>query len=119
MRNGKNILKAVVIGVVLLSAPVAMAATDKMHLIYGQVKKVDTAADTIQVQAHVKNKDKEFVFHLAPQASLMNQGKKIMLGDLKEGSRVALHYTHDKGKLLAHSISVRNQTPEKSKEMKY
>jgi len=27
---------------------------------------------------------------------------------------VALHYTHDKGVLMAHSISIRNQTSEPS-----
>ncbi|HET6464766.1 MAG TPA: hypothetical protein VFH55_04045 [Nitrospiria bacterium] len=114
MWNGKSILGGMVIAVVLLSGTVAMAATEKMHLIYGQVKKVDAAADTVAVLADVKNKQKEFTFHLAPQASLTDQGKKIMLGDLKEGSPVALHYTHDKGELLAHSISLRDQAPEPS-----
>jgi len=114
MWNGKSILGGTVIAVVLLSGTVAMAATEKMHLIYGQVKKVDAAADTVAVSADVKNKEKEFIFHLAPQASLTNQGKTIMLGDLKEGSRVALHYTHEKGALLAHSISLENQAPEPS-----
>jgi len=116
MWNIKSILEGMVIALVLFSGPVAMAATEKMHLIYGQVKKVDTAADTVAVSADVKNKEKEFVFHLAPQASLTDQGKKIMLGDLKEGSHVALHYTHDKGTLLAHSVSIRNQSSMKSEK---
>jgi Cu/Ag efflux protein CusF len=116
MRKEKGILIAVVIGVVILSNAMAMGATEKMHLIYGQVKKVDTGADTVAVLAGVKDKEKEFTFHLAPQASLNDQGKKIILGDLKEGSRVALHYTHDNGKLMAHSISIRNQSSMKSEK---
>jgi len=116
MWNGKGISGALIVALVLLSVPVAMAATEKMHLIYGDVKKVDPAADTVSVLADVKNKEKEFLFHLAPQASLNDQGKKIILGDLKEGSRVALHYTHDNGKLMAHSISIRNQGSMKSEK---
>lgn len=114
MWNGKNVLVGMVIAVIFLTGPIAMAAMEKMHLIYGQVKKVDTGADTVAILAEGKDKEKEFTFHLAPQSSLSDQGKKIMLGDLKEGSHVALHYTHDKGTLLAHSITLRNQAPEPS-----
>ena len=112
----KNLLAgftAFVIATALLGIAPAMAAQGKLHKIVGQVKKVDAVASTVTVTETMGKKEK--TFHLAPQASISRNGEKAMLGDLKEGDRVTVHYAKEKGTLTAHSISLENQVAKPAK----
>jgi Cu/Ag efflux protein CusF len=101
-------LTAFVVTTALLGMAPTMASQGKLHSIVGQVKKVDSGANTVTVSETKGKKEKEKTFHLAPQASITRNGEKVALADLKEGDRVTVHYASEKGTYTAHSISLGN-----------
>lgn len=112
MKSLGQIFGAFVIAMALLGIGTAMAAQGKLHTMVGQVKKIDSAATTVTVIETVGKKEKEVIFHLAPQASITRNGEKVMLADLKVGDHISVHYTDVKGKLTADSISLENRQAE-------
>ena len=89
-----------------LSTSLGFAAQDVVHAVDGTVKKIDTGTKTLVVDT----KDgTEHTFHYAGDATVdgaKDTGKATMagLGDLKEGSKVAVHYTVVGGKETTHEV---------------
>lgn len=108
MQISYQFLRAFVMAVVLLGSSVALAASPKEHTIVGQVKKIDTVANTVTVMQTVGKKEKQVVFNLSPGISITRNDQKVMLGDLREGDRVTVRYADEKGKLMAHTIALKN-----------
>jgi uncharacterized protein with beta-barrel porin domain len=89
-----------------LSTSLSLCAQDVVHAVDGTVKKIDTGSKTIVVDT----KDgTEHTFHYASDVTVdgaKDTGKATAagLGDLKEGSKVAVHYTVVAGKETTHEI---------------
>ena len=109
MKSPLKILGALVIVMPLLGSAVAMATPGKQHTMVGEVKKIDMAANTVTVKGIVGKKEKEVIFHLAPEATVTRNDQKIVLGDLKVGDRIVVRYSSTKGTFMAHTISLDNK----------
>jgi hypothetical protein len=98
--------KFAVLSAFALSTCVALRAQDVVHAVEGTVKKVDSGSKTLVVDA----KDgTEHTFHYTSDAVIhgADDTKKATvdgLGDVKEGSKVAVHYTVVGGKETTHEI---------------
>ena len=118
MQNSYKFLGVFVMAATLLGSTMALAASPKEHSIVGQVKKIDTVANTVTVMETVGKKEKQVVFHLAPGISITRNNQTVMLGDLREGDRVTVRYADEKGKLMAHAIALKNTGGESAKPNK-
>jgi Cu/Ag efflux protein CusF len=89
-----------------LSASLSCAAQDVAHAVEGTVKKVDTGTKVVVV----KTEDgAEHTFHYTKDATVdgaddIKKATMDSLGGLKEGSKVAVHYTVVGGKDTTHEI---------------
>jgi len=106
MIRSVKILGILTVVAIMLSGTAALVYAVKLHTIFGEVKKVDTAANTLTVVRTVAKKEKESLFHLEPQASITRNGQKVTLGELKEGDHIVVRYALEKGMLMARSISL-------------
>jgi Cu/Ag efflux protein CusF len=89
--------------VALAFTQVARAADAKKNQkeVEGKITAVDAAAGTVTI----KHKKDSMTFTAAPDIEFGGVGnKKITLADLKVGDHVAVHYTDDGGKMMAHKI---------------
>ncbi len=104
----KTWLKAIPLGAAaaVLGAGLAGAAAPKSHTAMGEVKKIDSTAYTLTIKQKTGTKERDVMFHTTDQTSVMRDSQKINLADLKEGDRVKVSYTSEKGKLTASSITV-------------
>jgi hypothetical protein len=98
--------RTIAFSALVLSGSMVMLGQDVVHAVEGTVKKVDTGSKTLVVDT----KDgTEHTFHYAKDVTVdgANDSKKATvagLGDVKEGSKVAVHYTVVAGKETTHEI---------------
>jgi hypothetical protein len=94
------------VGSVVLSTSLTLAAQDVVHAVDGTVKKVDAGTKTLVVDT----KDgTEHTFHYASDVTVHGakdtaKGAVDAAHGVAEGSKVAVHYTVDGGKETAHEI---------------
>ena len=109
MKSPRKVLGVLSIVMTLFISAVAMAAPAKLHTMVGEVQKIDAVAHTVTVKGMVGKKEKEVIFHLAPEASVTRNDQKVMLGDLKVGDRIIVRYASTKKTLTAQSIALENK----------
>jgi hypothetical protein len=93
-------------GALALSTALTLAAQDVVHAVDGTVKKIDAGTKTVVVKSEDGT---EHTFHYAKDVTVdgakdTEKGTMATLGGLKEGSKVAVHYTVVGGKDTAHEI---------------
>jgi hypothetical protein len=107
--SGKRIIMRKTLALVTaltLTTSLSLYAQDVVHAVDGTVKKIDAGSKTVVVDT----KDgTEHTFHYASDVTVdgaKDTGKATTagLGDLKEGSKVAVHYTVVGGKETTHEI---------------
>lgn len=111
MNNRKALTSALVTAAFLMLSISAIAATEKMQTMTGQIKKIDAPAKTVTVYGKVVNKEQELIFHLSPRVSITRNNQKVMLQDLKVGDRVTIQYAGAKKTLTAHTITLQGAEP--------
>ena len=68
--------------------------------VQGQIESVDVKANTVVI----KHKKETMTFAVPADVEFGGVGKKITLADLKVGDHVAIDYTNEGGKMIAHRI---------------
>jgi Cu/Ag efflux protein CusF len=103
----KSLVRTVMIvslaAVALAWTQVARAADAKkgQKEVQGKITAVDAVAGTVTI----KHKKDSMTFTATPDIEFGGVGnKKVTLADLKVGDHVAVHYTDEGGKLMAHKI---------------
>jgi Cu/Ag efflux protein CusF len=100
------IKKLALISAFALTTSLTLAAQDVVHAVEGTVKKVDAGTKTVIVKSEDGT---EHTFHYAKNVTVdgakdTDAGAKDAMSGLKEGSKVAVHYTVIGGKDTAHEI---------------
>jgi Cu/Ag efflux protein CusF len=94
------------IGAFALTTSLSAAAQDVAHAVGGTVKKIDAGTKTVIVKSEDGT---EHTFHYAKDVTVhgakdTEKGTTDAVSGLKEGSKVAVHYTTVAGKDTAHEI---------------
>jgi len=94
------------VSALVLTTSLSLAAQDVVHAVEGTVKKIDAGTKVVVVKTEDGT---EHTFHYAKDVTVhggkdTEKGTTDALGGLKEGSKVAVHYTVVGGKETTHEI---------------
>ena len=115
MKSPYTALGVLVALISLLGTSAVMAAPGKSHSAMGEVKQVDAAANTVTVVSAAGKKERQMIFHLNPKTTIHRDAQKAAVGDLKEGDHVMVRYADENGRLVAHTIELKNTTAHPAK----